>query len=261
MIRTYGKTPYHVAVIHGGPGAPGYMAPVARALSTFVGVMEPLQSKLRLSDQVTELEAQLLEKGTAPFCLIGSSWGANLALFVAARQKVRVGKLILIGSGTFDLAGSEETKKRRADRIGEAGRRRVSEIRAQFEKNPTQDQSALLSEMADLFFTADVFAPLTRDLETLEVQQQVNQNVYADFKVLRDEPGRLKRELSSITCPVTVIHGDYDPHPIEAIRSFLESTLRQTTFFVIPECGHYPWIERGAKDVFYERLIREIKFL
>jgi len=42
--RVYGNKPYHVAVIHGGPGAPGEMAPVARELSLSTGVLEPLQT-------------------------------------------------------------------------------------------------------------------------------------------------------------------------------------------------------------------------
>ena len=29
-LRKYGKPPFNVAVIHGGPGVPGEMAPVAR---------------------------------------------------------------------------------------------------------------------------------------------------------------------------------------------------------------------------------------
>lgn len=43
-VRTHGKPPFRVAVLHGGPGAPGYMAPVARALSVTAGVIEPLQT-------------------------------------------------------------------------------------------------------------------------------------------------------------------------------------------------------------------------
>ena len=29
-LKVYGNAPFNVAVIHGGPGAPGEMAPVAR---------------------------------------------------------------------------------------------------------------------------------------------------------------------------------------------------------------------------------------
>ena len=42
--RLYGSAPFNIAVIHGGPGAPGEMAPVARELSSLRGVLEPLQT-------------------------------------------------------------------------------------------------------------------------------------------------------------------------------------------------------------------------
>ncbi len=42
-LRKYGKTPFSVAVIHGGLGAGGEMAPVARELASDCGVLEPIQ--------------------------------------------------------------------------------------------------------------------------------------------------------------------------------------------------------------------------
>ena len=42
-VRRYGSVGPPVIVLHGGPGAPGYMAPVARALADEMVVLEPLQ--------------------------------------------------------------------------------------------------------------------------------------------------------------------------------------------------------------------------
>ena len=50
--RLYGDTPYNVAVLHGGPGCPGAVAPVARELSRDYGVLEPLQTKDSINEQV-----------------------------------------------------------------------------------------------------------------------------------------------------------------------------------------------------------------
>jgi len=41
-FREYGKAPFKTAVIHGGPGGSGEMAPVARELSSTRGILEPL---------------------------------------------------------------------------------------------------------------------------------------------------------------------------------------------------------------------------
>ena len=42
-IREYGSAGPMVVLLHGGPGAPGYMAPVARELADSFRVLEPLQ--------------------------------------------------------------------------------------------------------------------------------------------------------------------------------------------------------------------------
>ena len=42
-------------VVHGGPGACGEMAPVARRLASARGVLEPIQTALSLEGQVEEL--------------------------------------------------------------------------------------------------------------------------------------------------------------------------------------------------------------
>ena len=61
-----------------------------------------------------------------------------------------------------------------------------------------------------------------------------------------------------ITCPVVAIHGDYDPHPVAGVREPLSRVLRDFTFIILEKCGHEPWIEKYARDEFYEILRREI---
>lgn len=55
-LRKYGEAPFSIAVIHGGPGAPGEMAPVAIKLSKIHGVLEPLQTKNSVKEEVEELK-------------------------------------------------------------------------------------------------------------------------------------------------------------------------------------------------------------
>src|SRR5215467_3183039 len=62
--RTYGSAPYTVAVVDGGPGAAGEMAPVARELAGDRGILEPLQTATSLEGQVEELHVTL---GAFPF--------------------------------------------------------------------------------------------------------------------------------------------------------------------------------------------------
>ena len=83
--RTYGSPPFTVAVIHGGPGAAGEMAPVARELASGWGVLEPLQTAASLEGQVEELKTFLSEQGDLPVTLTAFPGvpGSALSLRVA----------------------------------------------------------------------------------------------------------------------------------------------------------------------------------
>jgi len=83
-LRIYGTAPFNIALVHGGPGAPGEMAPVARELSSEMGVLEPLQTADSIDGQVEELKDVLETHGTPPLILVGFSWGAWLSFILAA---------------------------------------------------------------------------------------------------------------------------------------------------------------------------------
>jgi hypothetical protein len=72
-LRTYGVTPFKIALVHGGPGAPGEMAPVARELSSEMGILEPLQTADSIDGQVEELKNVLETHGNPPLILVGFS--------------------------------------------------------------------------------------------------------------------------------------------------------------------------------------------
>ncbi|HKB48274.1 MAG TPA: alpha/beta hydrolase, partial [Ktedonobacterales bacterium] len=127
-LRLYGQPPFTVAVLHGGPGAPGTMAPVARELATEWGVLEPLQTADSLDGQVEELRAVLDEHADLPVTLIGSSWGAMLGYIFAARYPAHVRKLILVGSGVYEARYAAGIEQTRLDRLSEAERARALEL-------------------------------------------------------------------------------------------------------------------------------------
>jgi pimeloyl-ACP methyl ester carboxylesterase len=257
-IRFYGPRPYKVAVLHGGPGAPGYMAPVARRLSADIGVLEPLQTASSLEGQIEELKDQLVLNAEPPIALIGSSWGAVLALFTAARKEIAIEKLILIGSAVFDAENSARIEGIRLSRLDDAKRRRFEEIKAALSDPDIKNEAETAREWGDIFFHTDVYDPMTTTMEVMEVQYEINEKVWPEFTVLRDKPGYLKNKFSEIDVPTVVIHGDYDPHPIEGIRPFLESCIKDIRFYILTNCGHYPWMERYAERQFYKILRKEI---
>jgi len=117
-LRTYGRSPFTVAVVHGGPGAPGEMAPVARELSACAGVLEPLQTADTLDGQVQELKEVLEGSGDLPIILIGFSWGAMLSFIFASRHPTLVKKLILVAGAPFEDRYAADITETRLRRLG-----------------------------------------------------------------------------------------------------------------------------------------------
>jgi pimeloyl-ACP methyl ester carboxylesterase len=55
---------------------------------------------------------------------------------------------------------------------------------------------------------------------------------------------------ASIDVAVRMVHGSDDPHPGEAIRASLVPHVPHVEYRALSRCGHYPWIERWARDEF-----------
>lgn len=54
-LRKYGEPPYFIIVVHGGPGARGKLAPVAKKIARKYSVLEPLQDACTIKGQIREL--------------------------------------------------------------------------------------------------------------------------------------------------------------------------------------------------------------
>ncbi|QSZ66221.1 alpha/beta hydrolase [Methanofollis aquaemaris] len=257
-LRRYGERPYSIAVVHGGPGAAGEMAPVARELSSVGGVLEPLQTATTLDGQVEELKGVLESEGDSPVTLIGFSWGAWLAWIVAARYPSIVKKLILVGSGPFEGGYVGEIMRTRLRRLGDDEREEVLSLMKVLNGRAAGDRDITLARFGSLLSGVDAYDPLPHDDEALECRYEVYQRVWEEADALRSS-GKLLKLGERIRCPVVAIHGDYDPHPFAGTDIPLSRILRNFRFVLLERCGHRPWIERHAKDRFYDVLKNETR--
>lgn len=256
-LRKYGNKPFNVAVIHGGPGAPGEMAPVARELSSTTGVLEPLQTATTLEGQVQELKAVLEKNGAIPVTLLGFSWGALLSFIFAARYPSFVSKLILIASAPYEEKYAVDIMQTRLNRLGEAERAEALSLMQTLDDPATKDKNKLMARFGELISRADSYNPLPYDSEIIECQYDINRSVWGQASELRSS-GKLLKLGKKIQCPVVAIHGNYDPHPYAGIKVPLSHVLKDFQFILLPKCGHRPWLERSARDRFYSILKKEI---
>lgn len=264
-LRKYGIAPFNIAVIHGGPGAVGEMAPVARELAALSGVLEPLQTKMTLNRQVVELREALENHGNFPVSLVGFSWGAWLSYITTAQHPALVKKLILVGSGPYEPQFVNHIQKTRLSRLNEEERAEYESIIIKLNDPHEKDKARLFSRLGQLAHKTDQYDPIENILPTSEKPED-ERNAKPSNKfhgVLREvqelrQNGSLLELAEDIQCPVVAVHGDYDPHPIAGVAQPLSNKLRDFHIIKIDRCGHKPWIERQAKSKFFKILKEEL---
>ena len=215
--RIHGKSPFKVVFLHGGPGAWGEMAPVADFISRNyeIGCVEAFQTKSTLLEQLKEIGEIISHIAEPPVLLIGFSWGAWLAYLAAANSNY---------------------------------------------KNLTQEREHIISELGKICEKTDhcdllppseriIFPKVNFPIDRATFFEKALSELQAERK-----SGKLLEYALSITCPVFILHGDYDPHPVMGVINPLKPFLDQISVKIFTHCGHKPWMEKQAYSAFFEEL-------
>ncbi len=248
-VKHYGLDGRSVVVVHGGPGAPGGASLLARALADPLHVLEPWQ---RMSSDIPLSVAQHIEDlanvisqeipGESP-ALVGESWGAMLALAFACAYPDRVCALALVGCGTFDSKARARLESTLEERTTEELREQLVELATRVRDE--NERTALAHALSDRLYTYSraVEEPIGRfDLRG-------HTETWSDMIRLQ-QGGVYPAAFTTITCPVLMLHGSYDPHPGELIRDGLLKFIPHLEYTELDRCGHSPWIEEHARDRF-----------
>ncbi len=255
--RRYGRPPHRVVLVHGGPGAGGEMAPVARRLSRRFGVIEPIQTADSVDGQVDELAGCLRRRADSPAVLVGFSWGAWLVFILTARHPDLARKLILVSSGPFSAQYAEGILETRLGRLDPSDRAEAESLMTSLSP-PGGDDPAAFARLGTLFEKADAHDPVESDILDLIPRPDLFHRVFPEAAAIRRD-GTLLALGKEIRCPVVAIHGDSDPHPADGVEGPLATVLTDFRFIRLPRCGHRPWIERHAREPFYQTLERELE--
>ncbi len=249
----YGKQPYTIALIHGGPGVAGYLSPMAETLSSVSGSVEPFLLNDSIEGQLKELFSQLNNTCKFPVSLIGHSWGAWLSMLFTAHFPHLVGKLVLIGSGAFDEKYKTNILRTRLDRLNIEEQSKAMELIARLTEEGPHAGPETLKRFGEMMSKADSFDSAVEGGQVEEYHPEVYYNVWREASEMRRR-GELLKAARLIQCPVLAIHGIYDPHPSGGVEYPLKKVLSDFQFVLLDHCGHYPWRERQARDEFYKVL-------
>ena len=255
--RRHGRPPYRAVLVHGGPGAPGSLASVARELSHDGGVLEPWQTARTVPGQVEELSDQIERWATPPVTLVGHSWGAWLSLLVAAEHPEKVRRVVLVGSGPLRARYAPGIVRHRRARLTLAEWQEFKRVGRRLWTRTGRPSSSSLRRLGELAGVADSYQLLPRPRTEARVDPLA-------FRAISEEDGRMRRSgalyraVRRIRAPVVVLHGADDSHPVEGVVEPLRDAGLRPRVIVFPRCGHEPWRERYARAPFFKVLRKEI---
>ena len=267
-LRYYGKSPYTLALVHGGPGAKGSLAGAARELGRFRGVLEPIQTQTDIPSLVQELHEQL-SLGHPPLTLAGHSWGAWLALIYAAYFGDRVRHLVLISCPPLTEEFTPLILKNRLARL--SSQEAQDYIQAE-QTLATRPDTAAFETLQRLTQQTDFVKPCPYDDSALDPDPAQYQAVWPQAAQLRQQidelqeqcaqaaqlraSGKLFQFLKRISCQVSVVHGSQDPHPLSGVLAPLAQAEITPQVLELAQCGHSPFAEQFARDEFYRFLLQ-----
>lgn len=251
--RIHGTKTPSVMILHGGPGAPGQIKPVAEFLGKYFGVLEPLLLQTSIKGQIDELVRLQRNTESTIKIVVGHSWGAILGYLYISQFPDKIKLLVMISSGVFDKEYADRIMQTRMKRLSEDERDEVRQLLMRINALDHPIHKLELDRFERLMTQADSVNLLDEKNPTLLLDPKVFNSVWSEFTMMRAD-GQLLEAGKKISCPVVVIHGDYDSHPIDGIVNPLKTVIEDLDCRIFENCGHYPWLEKEVRENFFEYL-------
>ncbi len=147
--------------------------------------------------------------------------------------------------------------KIRFERLSEEEKAEMLSLREFIWDGAAEDKSVSLKRLFELLAKGDAYDLIPSRDEVLQYQLDINMSVGTEMGMLLTS-GRYLELSKQVACPVVAIYGDYDPRPYELVRESLSRVHKDFKFILLEKCGHTPWLERHARDKFYDVLRKEL---
>lgn len=249
-----------IVILHGGPGFEHtYLLPQMGELAHSYKLIFYDQrtsggstastdsSSITLENFVEDLEGVRKAFNLNKMNLLGHSWGGMLGMFYAIKYPENLNSLMLIGSGGArsdfwkELFSNIRQKRTPEDSL-EIANLKASE---DFKNNNIE----AVQKYWKLFFRAYFYDQSLGNSLNMQLSETTIKNMsLIDSRplghVLLDYD--IRDELSVISCPTLIIHGDTDTVPLEYAKEIHEN-IANSEFVILENCGHFPFIETPNK--------------
>lgn len=250
--RTFGEG-YPVLIINGGPGMNSHgFASLAESLSadnrTIIydqrgtgesGLNDMSASKFTIQKMVEDIEALRKHLGYDQWIVLGHSFGGMLAYAYAAEYPGRVRAMIQSHSGGMDL--DIRNGLNILSRLSQAERDSLTHYAAKIRLGDDSKETALKRArfLAPAYLYDKSLAPKIAERLT-QGNMIINGRIWNDLDRIDFD---VSAEMSRFEKPVLILNGENEVAP-QSIAEKAHSILPNSRLVVIPECGHYGWLER-----------------
>lgn len=244
VVEEFGHGAEPVLLLHGLGGTSSTWFPQAAALGAdhrFVApelagaARSPLPGAggVSLASHLADIVALLDRLGLARVHVAGHSFGALLALHLAARMPGRVISLVLAGG----FAGPTPAQAAMLRERAVAARR--------------DGMAAVATAILPVVLAPD--AVMHNPAAAAFVRQSLLAQPAAGYAANCDAAAAAEPvNLEKITCPVLALTGDADRStPVDVMRAFTSQLAGPVSRVVLPGCGHWATVER-ARQVTYQ---------
>jgi len=244
-----------IVILHGGPGLDQtYLQPQVDELSknhTIIyfdqrgtGKSTGAIDSVHITPEqfVNDLEAVRKTLKIKKMNLLGHSWGGLLAMYYGIAYPENLKSLILVSSAgaSSDFIGPF-IKTRTARTTHEDSIALATLVTSEEFAKHTPDA---ISKFTRLTFATYFFNRTYLDSLNLHLNQTTANNFLPLYGLMSMYLANydLYPKLTAIQCPTLILHGDYDPIPVEFSQK-LTGYIKHSQFILLQHCGHFPFVE------------------
>jgi pimeloyl-ACP methyl ester carboxylesterase len=243
-----------LVMVHGGPGIPDYLAPVAEIVDDLGRVHRydqrgtggsAWEGEHTIARHVQDLASLLDVWGYDRVVLLGHSFGTTMASYFLLAHPGRVAGLIQLAGPFLDPWREADLAAQRARRSGEQ-QARLDELDAISSRTDSEDTEYLalswFTDHADQARAWDWALAAARTLRPVNYAMNAQLNAAKKADPLESRVDELRELLPP---GAIIIGGAGDTRPAAALRRLGARLNCEVT--IIPNAGHEPWLEAPGR--------------
>ena len=206
---------------------------------------------------VSDLEELRKVWGFDRINIVGHSWGGLLAMYYATEHVHRVERLILVDPAPVNTELVIQSYQALMGRLTEDERGYLEDLYesgAYLAGDPSSHNEAMRLSEGITFHVAEA-RDRYFDLVSFDVNTARNMVAISGPARTMKLNVTVQEKLAAIDCPTLIVHGEHD-FIVGAAPELVRQLIPESELVVIPDSGHYPFIEQP--EIFAEALRRFI---